>query len=78
MPTASGGAVPGAHGPATLAEHRAQVLGEVVALHEQWLRAEVAVRSAISEAREGGVSWEAIGGALGVSRQAANQRWQAR
>jgi hypothetical protein len=33
------------------------------------------LRSAVSSARAAGWSWEAIGSALGMSRQAAQQRW---
>lgn len=38
-------------------------------------RAEARIGAAVRSAREGGMSWAQIGTALGVTKQAAQQRW---
>ncbi|HEY1732824.1 MAG TPA: hypothetical protein VGG23_00150 [Acidimicrobiales bacterium] len=47
-------------------------LGQLAAVSE---RIDWAMLSLVGEARANGVSWSAIGGALGVSKQAAQQRF---
>jgi hypothetical protein len=47
-------------------------LGQLAAIGE---RVDWALLSLVGEARAGGVSWQAIGNALGVTKQAAQQRF---
>ncbi len=55
----------------------AVVLAELRQAHDVWLAAASAFRQAIRVARHFGASWELIGTALGVSRQAAHKRFGA-
>ena len=54
------------------------VLAWVATAHEQTDAAERTLAAAVTRARQSGASWTAIGAQLGVSRQAAQQRFHAR
>ena len=51
------------------------VLAWVATAHEQANAAERTLAAAVTRARQGGASWAVIGAQLGVSRQAAQQRF---
>jgi len=57
------------------AEGRLDVLDWINAAHEQTKRAERNLTAAVTRARQTGASWSAIGTQLGISRQAAQQRF---
>jgi hypothetical protein len=52
-------------------------LHRLIAAAQTLAQAENDVAQAVRQARQGGASWTHIGDALGVSRQAAQQRWSA-
>jgi hypothetical protein len=51
------------------------VLLEVLAARAAWRRAELTLHEAVGAARRAGQPWSAIGAILGVTRQAAQQRF---
>jgi hypothetical protein len=53
-------------------------LHRLMAAAQTLAQAENDVAQAVRQARQGGASWTHIGDALGVSRQAAQQRWSGR
>lgn len=50
----------------------------IIAAHEALAAAENELRQAVAAARDAGYSWTLIGAALGISRQAAQQRFRER
>ena len=50
-------------------------VGELSGLHGAMLHVEGLIRAAVRAARQDGESWEAVGAMLGVSKQAAQQRY---
>lgn len=60
--------------PATASERAAFRLLELTSQRDHFDR-EIATR--VREAREAGLSWEQIGSALGITRQAAHKRFAA-
>lgn len=52
-------------------------LYQLMAAARALAQAEYAVAAAVRHARQAGASWTHVGDALGVSRQAAQQRWTA-
>jgi dihydroxyacetone kinase len=61
--------------PATTTARDATHFRAIVAASEAVDAAESELRAAVREAREAGDSWTVIGAALGVSKQAAQQRF---
>jgi hypothetical protein len=62
--------------PTTVKARDAGHLKAVIAAAEGLAAAEEQLRRAVTEAREAGDSWTAIGAALGTTRQAAQQRFR--
>jgi hypothetical protein len=60
------------HRPTSDADGLSAALGHLAALSE---RVDWALLSVVGEARSVGMSWQSIGAALGVSKQAAQQRF---
>jgi hypothetical protein len=58
-----------------LSDHGRALMVEVVAAARDKERAETALYGAVGRAREAGVPWAVIGAAVGVSRQAAQERF---
>jgi dihydroxyacetone kinase len=65
----------GALDPATTTARDATHFRVIIAAAEAVDAAESALRAAVRAAREAGDSWTVIGAALGVSKQAAQQRF---
>ena len=58
-----------------LNEHARALMDAVVAASRDRERAETALHDAVCQAREAGIPWAVIGTAVGVSRQAAQERF---
>ena len=58
-----------------MSEHRVALMDAVATAARDNKRAETALHDAVRQAREAGVPWAIIGTALGVSRQAAQERF---
>ena len=50
-------------------------LRKITSLHQEIEKVETQLNEAVTAARIEGLSWEKIGGALGITRQGARQRW---
>lgn len=61
--------------PATTPARIASHFRAIIAANEAVASAETVLRSAVQTAREAGDSWTVIGAALGVTKQAAQQRF---
>lgn len=58
-----------------LAAHQVRALSGLREAHDALRRSELQVQDLVSTARKLGISWQAIGSVLGVSRQAAWERF---
>ncbi len=58
-----------------LSEHGQSLMDRVVAAARAATAAEAALHDAVGHAREAGIPWAVIGTGLGVSRQAAQERF---
>lgn len=61
--------------PATHAARDASHFRQIIAANEALAEAEEGLRRAVADARAAGDSWTIIGAALGITRQAAQQRF---
>lgn len=61
--------------PATIEWKDAAGLRRLIAAQENLEAAESELREAVREAHESGLSWSAIGGFLGTSKQAAHRKY---
>lgn len=61
---------------ATAAELDPQAFAAIVTARRNLARAEQALRIAVQNARRRGMTWEGVGEALGVSRQAAHSKYR--
>lgn len=50
-------------------------LRTITSLHQELKKVEAKLNEAVTAARIAGLSWDKIGGALGITRQGARQRW---
>lgn len=58
-----------------LSEHGQSLMDQVVTAARATVAAEAALYDAVGHAREAGIAWAVIGAGLGVSRQAAQERF---
>ena len=58
-----------------MSEHGVALMDAVTTAARDNKRAETALHDAVRQAREAGIPWAMIGTALGVSRQAAQERF---
>ncbi len=58
-----------------MSEHGVALMDAVATAARDRERAETALHDAVCQAREAGVPWAIIGSAIGVSRQAAQERF---
>jgi hypothetical protein len=61
--------------PSTVAARDATGFRRIIAARDNLARAERELHEAVAAAREAGDSWTAIGTALGITKQAAQQRF---
>ena len=52
-----------------------ECVARLVELNAEYARARAALDECVREARDAGLSWNAIAGAVGLTRQGARQRW---
>jgi hypothetical protein len=62
--------------PATVEARDATHFRRIIAANKAFLAAETELRNAVAAARAAGDSWAIVGAALGVTRQAAQQRFR--
>lgn len=58
-----------------LSEHGQELMDQVVDAARAATAAETTLHDAVAHARQAGIPWAVIGSAVGVSRQAAQQRF---